>query len=257
MDLLAEMSGVKVGRTTLNSSSLKPKIAVCISGDSAIEYAMIAKQQKADLIEVRCDLFERNDPEFIVETLKDLKVITDIPILATMRDYWVSNNGEKFQYKGTKTDRLQIFKKIMPHIDMVDIELNTTIRDTVLDEARKYDKPAIVSYHDFQKTESLEKLKKIVDEAYNTSGNIIKIATMANSKEDVVTALRLLLSYTEDKVRSSKKPIIVISMGELGKISRLSFPLFGSCLTYAHLDASVYQAPGQMDINDVRLVTGT
>ena len=248
--------GVKVGNIMLSSFSLKPKIAVCISGDSAVDYAILAKQQKADLIEVRCDLFERTDPGFIEQTLKEIKVITDIPILATMREYWVSNSGEKFQYKGSKKDRLQIFKKIMPYIDMVDIELNTTIRDAVLDEAEKYAKPAIVSYHNFHKTESLEKLKKIVDEAYSTRGNIIKIATMANSREDVVTSLRLLLNYTEDKERSVNKPIIVISMGELGKISRIAFPLFGSCLTYAHLDHSIYQAPGQMDINDVRQITG-
>ena len=250
------MVRVKIGKTVLSSLSLEPKIAVCVSGDSAVEYAIIAKQHKADLIEVRCDLFERNDPDFIEQTFKELKVITDIPILATMREYWVSNSGEKFQYKGSKQDRLQIFKKIMPHIDMVDIELNTSIRDAVLDEAEKYAKPAIVSYHDFHKTDNLEKLKKVVDEAYSTRGNIIKIATMANSREDVVTSLRLLLSYTEDKERSSNKPIIVISMGGPGKISRIAFPLFGSCLIYAHLDNSVYQAPGQMDINEVRQVAG-
>lgn len=243
-----------VGNTVISSLSLEPKIAACIGGETALTYAKIAKQQKADLLEVRCDLFEKCESDSMVEMFKILKGITEIPILATVRTNWESPDSGHYTFRGSEEERLVIFRKIMKYVDAVDIELNSTIREQVFDEAEKYSKPTIVSYHNFQKTESLETLKKIVNDAYNTRGNIIKISTMAYSKEDTVSSLRLLLSYTKDKIRSANKPIAVISMGKIGRMSRIAFPLFGSCLTYAHLDKNVYAAPGQMDICDMQRI---
>jgi 3-dehydroquinate dehydratase I len=244
--------GVKIGNVLLSSRSLTPKIAVNVSGETALRKAKAAEQQNANILEVRCDLFDNFDPDYIVQTFQDLREITKLPLLATMRQAWVSDEGKEYKFAGSEGDRLEIFKRIMPYVDAVDIELKSKIRERILDEAEKYGKPVIISHHDFQKTGSLDELKKIVDEAFRTRGNIIKISTMACSREDVVTSLRLLLSYTEND-KCENKPIAVISMGKLGQVSRIAFPLFGSCLTYAHLDEDItYKAPGQIDVGNIR-----
>jgi len=246
------MTGVKIGNVLLSSRSFTPKIAVNISGETALKDAKNAETQRADIIEVRCDLFKNYNHDHIVQTFQKLRKMTNLPLLATMRQTWVSGNGEHFQFSGSEEDRLKIFTEIMPYVDAVDIELKSKIREKVLDEAEKHDKPAIVSYHDFEKTGSLDELRKVVDDAYRTRGNIIKVSTMAHSREDVVISLRLLLGYTADD-RCLSKPIAVISMGELGQMSRIWFPLLGSCLAYAHLDENItYKAPGQIDIGYLR-----
>ncbi len=241
---------VKIGNVILSSFS-KPKIAVNVAGEGVLQSAKLAENAGADILEVRCDLFEKFDLDQIEQIFIELKRITKLPVLVTMRKTWVSHEGVSYSFEGSEEDRLKLFTRIMRYVNAVDIELDSEIRDKVLEKAKKHKKPAIVSYHNFECTESLEKLKEIAKKAYDTSGSVIKISVMANDRKDVVTALRLLIDYVEDK-NYSHKPIIVISMGNVGKISRIAFPFFGSCLGYAHLDEASNKAPGQIDINELR-----
>lgn len=74
-----------------------------------------------------------------------------------------------------------------------------------------------------------------------------KIAVMPISSEDV---LKLLEATNSMKQKYSTRPIIAISMGHLGVISRLSGELFGSCMTFGSAkDAS---APGQIEVKELK-----
>ncbi len=75
----------------------------------------------------------------------------------------------------------------------------------------------------------------------------MKLATKIHANEDIKTLIRLLLD------KKPNEEMIVIGMGDKGKITRLINPLLGSYLTYASTEYS-QSAPGQIPINLLRAV---
>ena len=71
---------------------------------------------------------------------------------------------------------------------------------------------------------------------------------MPHSKEDVLT----LLSATAEASDRLDIPVITMSMGGQGLVSRLSGEVFGSCLTFGALRAA--SAPGQIDAGKLKRV---
>ena len=71
--------------------------------------------------------------------------------------------------------------------------------------------------------------------------DILKIAVMPNSKQDVLT----LLSATEEMYRAhAHQPLVTMSMGGQGVISRLCGEVFGSSMTFGAVGQT--SAPGQI-----------
>lgn len=103
----------------------------------------------------------------------------------------------------------------------------------------------IASYHDFEKTPGLAECEEILDRLSSYAPDIVKIALMPRSKEDV---LNLLLSARRWKERHPKKELIAMSMGELGKASRVLQDLSGSSHSFIQVFSA--SAPGQWEIKD-------
>jgi len=106
----------------------------------------------------------------------------------------------------------------------------------------------ICSFHDFQKTPSLEKLEEMVENMKHAKPDIIKIATMVNSDNDVKNLFSLLLRKPDEE------NMIVVGMGEKGKITRILAPLLGGYLTYASFEDNA-SAPGQIDVRVLKSMT--
>lgn len=68
---------------------------------------------------------------------------------------------------------------------------------------------------------------------------------MPQSRKDVVT----LLSATEEMDRRTTRPLITMSMGPLGMISRLCGEVFGSSLTFGSVGKT--SAPGQVGAKEL------
>ena len=68
---------------------------------------------------------------------------------------------------------------------------------------------------------------------------------MPQSRKDVLT----LLSATEEMDRRTTRPLITMSMGPVGMISRLCGEVFGSALTFGSVGKA--SAPGQVNANDL------
>ena len=64
--------------------------------------------------------------------------------------------------------------------------------------------------------------------------DICKIAVMPQSASDVLE----LLAATEERARVSDAPLITMSMGKLGAVSRVCGELVGSCLTFGMLESA-------------------
>ena len=76
--------------------------------------------------------------------------------------------------------------------------------------------------------------------------DIVKLAVMPQNMEDV---LKLLSVTNEFKEENPDTPVITMSMGKMGMISRLCGESFGAAVTFAaHKKAS---APGQMEMHEV------
>ncbi|KZU91305.1 3-dehydroquinate dehydratase I [Lactiplantibacillus plantarum] len=69
---------------------------------------------------------------------------------------------------------------------------------------------------------------------------------MPQSVEDVLT----LLTATNIARQTLPQPVITMSMGDLGKVSRLAGEVFGSCLSFATVGAA--SAPGQIALENLR-----
>jgi 3-dehydroquinate dehydratase-1 len=86
-------------------------------------------------------------------------------------------------------------------------------------------------------------LENIFKKALSTRADIIKVAVKANSMNDVWR----MFEFTH---RHGKHPLITLSIGPRGKISRLMFPAVGSLYTYTFLNKPT--APGQIDVKTLK-----
>jgi len=123
-------------------------------------------------------------------------------------------------------------------VDFVDIELQTHVK--YRSKVIKSSPSCIISYHDFKKTPNMSELLNVVEKEKDL-GDIAKFAVMPRNIQDTLTVLEVL---------SRVSNTIGISMGDLGKYTRVVAPLFGSPLTFASVD--VESAPGQLNINTTR-----
>ena len=79
--------------------------------------------------------------------------------------------------------------------------------------------------------------------------DLLKLAAMPTDAEDVLT---LLSATWEMKEKYARQPLITMSMGGTGIVSRLSGEIFGSALTFG--SAGVASASGQIGVSELRNV---
>ena len=135
------------------------------------------------------------------------------------------NEGGKF--KGTLKEQneiLQIGNNF--GFNYLDIDFAIANKITVQNKKSKF----ILSYHNFKETPNLKELKAIAAHMRNFKPDVLKFAVMANSQIDVKNLFQLLLNKQENE------DMIVLGMGEQGKITRLLSPLLGGYLTFASLE---------------------
>src|SRR5262249_44731221 len=78
--------------------------------------------------------------------------------------------------------------------------------------------------------------------AQELGGDVAKVAVMPRDRMDVLT----LLAATAEADATTKIPLISMSMGPLGAVTRMIGGAFGSSLSFAVGEAA--SAPGQMPI---------
>ena len=112
----------------------------------------------------------------------------------------------------------------------------------------EYGTTMIRSSHFFAGTPSDDVLRNTVEKCRKFGGEIVKIAAMATSEEDVARVLALYSSVAStNSAAETQRPVelVAFSMGEIGKVSRLDCLKLGSPFTYAALNENEAAAPGQ------------
>ena len=246
MKNIVAVKGVKIGEGI-------PKICVPIVGktlEEILEEVQFLKTIDFDVVEWRVDFYD--DVECIDKVKTSLEAIRSIlidkPIIFTFRSAKEGGEreiGTKFYFE-LNTSIIQTGL-----IDIVDIELfNDEIESkTLIDVAHKNNVAVIISTHDFNKTPSKEEIILRLRRAMELGGDIAKIAVMPICTKDVITLLDATNTMTE---KYKDRPIMAISMGKQGIISRLAGGLFGSDMTFA--SAKKISAPGQIASGELRKI---
>ena len=92
----------------------------------------------------------------------------------------------------------------------------------------------------------------LLDRMCAGGADIVKLAVMPKNPQDVLNLLAVTEAFKEE---NPDTPVITMSMGKIGCISRLCAENFGSCVTFgAHKTAS---APGQFEMNKLQDILTT
>ncbi|UZQ50673.1 type I 3-dehydroquinate dehydratase [Clostridium kluyveri] len=228
-----------------------PKIAVPFVGcdeEEIMEEVAGVKTTKLDIVEWRIDYYRYvEDVEKVKKLLQKMrKNLNNIPILVTFRT--VKEGGKKeisLEYY------IELNRAIAStgNADMIDIELfiaEDKAVKKVVEELHEYNIKVIMSNHDFHKTPHKDELVSRMCRMQQLGADIAKIAVMPCSTKDV---LELLSATCEMKCKHNDTPIITMSMGTLGVITRLAGETFGSALTFGSAKAA--SAPGQLEANEL------
>lgn len=220
----------------LLENTAAPHLAVGFSDDITSREIVAARSNGLDVAELRIDSYSNHAPNYVLQKVTEF---SDMPTIATIR-----SKKEGGNWNGSDNDRLKLFKEIIPHVDSVDIELaSTTIIDDVVAIAKKQNKQVIISYHNFDITPTEEVLNEVITDSLSKGANIIKIATHIQDEKDTNALTQLLLTNKDKK-------LIVIGMGAQGAITRMTFPSYGSLLTFGFIKGNS-TAPGQMPLKDL------
>ena len=221
-------------------------IAVVPSGDRAAEIAVRAREQGADLLEVRLDLEEGLAPDGVADRLRAVRDAAGLPIVATAR-----LPGQRGRYRGGEPQRLELLQAAAPLADLVDVELDATIiRSSVATACRDAGSGLLVSFHDTVQTPSDEGLEALAREAVEEVGaDVYKICPLARDLLDVARLLRHVQWFRDTFDRAQ---IVGMALGSVGSPSRLVSPAFGACMTYGYVEGEAAVVPGQYAIGELR-----
>ncbi|MCH7382106.1 MULTISPECIES: type I 3-dehydroquinate dehydratase [Acinetobacter] len=208
---------------------------------------VIAANADADLAEFRIDLLNfANDSKQVIALGQELKQILGAkPLIATIRTH---NEGGQLTISDADYGKTYQAYLQQPFMDMLDVEMfrdQHIVKNTVkLAHAKKV--LIVMSNHDFQKTppeaEIIERLLK-QDEL---GADILKIAVMPQNKQDVFTLMNATLKVSQQ----SKKPLLTMSMGKLGTISRIATANMGGSFSFGMIGEA--SAPGQIDVTQLK-----
>lgn len=208
-----------------------PKSAGALAGDPQSAGTLADSPQSAGLLE--------DGP--LNEALALLRRgLGDTPLLFTVRS---KAEGGAFTSDTDEYVRLGLAAIESGLIDLADAELSRGPEavKTIVKAAHARGVKVVGSRHDFTSTPDKEIIVGSLCRMQELGCDVAKFAVMPQSERDVLTLLDATLIMKE---KHSGTPVITMSMGPLGAVSRVSGQLFGSCLTFG--TAGKASAPGQL-----------
>ena len=129
----------------------------------------------------------------------------------------------------------------------IDIELESdeNYKKQLIDTARSCNCKIIISYHNFNETPDVDRLKSIVAQAKTFNPDFIKIVTKALVTDDNSRIFSLC---------ETEKNLIAFTMGESGKESRIKSLKLGAPFIYAAYEQEQQSAEGQMTLNELKKI---
>ncbi len=227
----------------------RPKICAVVSGstkEEILNLALRADSSCCDLIELRADYFEHiTDIDRALDMAGGVKAMSKKPLIFTFR---------RKEEGGEKETGPEYYKELLVRIaanryaDIVDVEASAIEDDPgFIDKIKGLGARVILSKHDFNRTPGFSELMHDLCGMQKKGADIIKAAYMPETKKDVLN----LVSATEKMAENPEGcPVIAVSMGRLGMVTRIIGESTGSAVTFAPL--AKCQAPGQIGIDSLK-----
>lgn len=200
---------------------------------------------------------------------------SDVPLIATCRVAEVMANEPSLQdvslsaqsreIKAAQIAENRLCRAIEAGARYVDVEIEAPkqMSKRVRNMAHENGTVFIRSYHDFEGTAAVDALRTLVVKCHYHGADMVKVATMASSQEDVERVLSLY-EWCEgmrgtDMENLADGGLVAFCMGDLGRESRLECLRRGAPFTYAALDGVLVQpgecpdvaAPGQWSMSEM------
>ncbi len=201
-----------------------------------------------EVIEWRVDYYDAiGDTAAVLETGGALRrIVGDTPIIFTRRS--IREGGETIPIGDAEVVKLYAAVAASRLVDLIDFEMGNDpdqIRE-VRAATRAAGTHLILSYHNFGYTPGADFLVQRFLEAERLGADVAKVAVMPRDRIDVLT----LLTATAQAEAKSRIPLISMSMGPLGAVTRMIGGVFGSSLSFAIGEGA--SAPGQIPIADLK-----
>lgn len=231
----------------------RPKVILPIvehTEAAILETAVQFSTLRADCVEWRVDCFENaKDLGAIARCAAKLRIaLKDKLLLVTFRTKAEGGNMEL-----THEEYLCFLHTVLDTdcADLLDIEFFTAGADLpeLIADAHTAGTAVVCSSHDFHKTPPKSELVSRMVQMQQAGTDLPKLAVMPQSRADV---LELLAATAEMADHHPETPVITMSMGALGAMSRLAGEAFGSAMTFANPGQA--SAPGQVSLDVVNAV---
>ena len=209
------------------------------------------KNSVIDIAEFRADYYNGlADLDMLKSLLSGIHIMLNeagVRLLFTIRSQ--AEGGEKLSFDKPSINEINLFVSENKLADMIDVEYFSDKKsaDKVIMSAKKNNINIILSSHDFEKTPSLNEMIERYKAMHESGADIIKLAVMPHDKDDVDKLLEAV-SVTYERYPGTQ--VVGISMGELGKKTRIYGYKYGSCLTFAVIDKA--SAPGQVSVDEFK-----
>ena len=225
----------------------RPKIILPIVEES--EAAVLAQGRAfaalpADCIEFRADWFAAwQDEAALARCLVGLRAaIGEKLLLVTLR-----TRAEGGQAAASPSEYAAFCRRVWRSgcADLLDIEFYTAgdALPSLIAEAHAAGTAVVCSSHDFARTPPQEEMLRRLCAMQAAGADLPKLAVMPRSRRDVLALLAVTAEMAE---RHPATPVITMSMGALGAVSRLCGEAMGSAMTFA--SAGKASAPGQLEL---------
>lgn len=178
-----------------------------------------------------------------IEEIESLFSSSDTPLVATCRVV-DDGNGTWEEAEEKLTTAVEAGAAFLD----LEIEAPKEVGKRLRRACTEYGTTMIRSSHFFAGTPSDDVLRNTVEKCRKFGGEIVKIAAMAKSGEDVARVLGL---YSQEQTSQRQAELIAFSMGETGRASRLECLRLGSPFTYAALNDNEAAAPGQWTYSEM------
>lgn len=242
MGQLLNIKGKKIGEG-------RPLVCVPImvsDSKQIIKEAATLVAQGAEMIEWRVDAFsEASSMNSIRCVLEGLEPITKDTILVyTYRSKAQGGLGEHPAEMIRDIHQVAAETKVP---DFIDVEYFAEEKaEKEIRSLQKQGCHVIASHHDFEETPERKVIRMLLELMRNSGASIVKLAVMPQIMKDV---LHLLEETNRFHTENPNVPVITMSMGALGTISRVAGEYVGSCVTFGAGEQA--SAPGQLPKNEL------
>ena len=229
----------------------KGKPLVCVpvmesSKEEILRETRRLEEAHTEMIEWRVDAFENvESPNAIREILNEMKhIIKESILVYTFRSK--NQGGCKALSAADIYDIHQVAAE-SEVVDFIDVEYfeakNPQKEIAMLREMGAY---VIASHHDFEQTPDPEVIRMLLEQIRESGADVVKLAVMPQNMWDVLHLLEETNRFHENH---PDLPLITMSMGAKGGISRVAGEFFGSCVTFGA--GGQASAPGQLPVKQL------